>query len=78
MALAGPVGDGTVKVVIYFPEDRLVGHSTDYRELHLDRIPLVGEHITVDDLDLTVRSVATIVEQYDDTTAIVRYDLQAS
>ncbi len=68
-----------MKVVVYFPEDELKGHSTDYRELHLERVPLVGEHIMIDDnYDLIVREVTTVVEWYDDHTSDVHYSVTAS
>ena len=67
-----------MKVTIYYPDDRLAGHTQDYRELHLDRVPLVGEGIVIDDLNLTVRSVTTLVREYGDTTSRVEYNVTAS
>ncbi len=34
-----------MKVVVYFPIDT----GTDYRELDLERVPLIGERLVLDD-----------------------------
>ena len=58
-----------MKVTLFFPEDAfVVGRRADYREMSLERVPLVGERIEFEGRLLTVRSVMTVIEDDDSSS----------
>ena len=59
-----------MRVTLFFPaaESLVIGHTTDYRELDLERVPMIGERIEFEGRSLTVRSVMTVIEDDDSSS----------